>query len=193
MNKYKLGDLVSFVPGINQTRAENQYKDIDIVYYDQLAFDDDFRRDSKNTETRKTNELSLLSGDIIISHTSKKAAEVSKKNEGKVHTINFIKVQFKDNRLDKHYFLYMFNSSVNVQKQKEMELRKNGLFSKLTLKSLENIEIPLPPQKKQEEIGKIYIETLNLKNKLMKKISLIEQATNIMLEKEITENNYEEN
>lgn len=48
---------------------------------------------------------------------------VGKANAGKVPSLNFTKVEFKHDRLDKRYFIYLFNAYRDVKRQKERELQ----------------------------------------------------------------------
>ena len=76
----------------------------------------------------------LKEGDIVISNIQQKAVRIGKSNAGKVIPLNFTKVEFRKQALDKNYFLYLFNSNKFIQRQKEREQQGNVL-QKLSTKS----------------------------------------------------------
>ncbi len=192
MKKRKLGECVSFIPGINQSRAEKQFGDQEINYYDQSSFETDYKHDGEIFEEKRTNffgegDLSLSLKDIVISNSLQQATMVGKSNLGKMLSLNFTKVELKDDQLDKSFFLYLFNVYRDVQRQKERELQGSGPIRRLTRQSLEQITIPIVPLEEQIRIGAIYTETLKLQNKLNSYADLMEQFTSNVLEKSVKE------
>ncbi|GAX47038.1 restriction endonuclease subunit S [Pseudolactococcus reticulitermitis] len=186
MKKIKLSDLVLLVPGINPTRAKEQNENQEINYYDQNAFnlDSDYLVNDRDTEMTdiKQNANSLVEGTVLISNSVQLATKVGSLNAGKILSLNFTEVRFISDKLDKNYFLYLFNIFRDVQKQKERE--KMGLtIQRIPIKALNDMVIPLPNLEKQKQIGGIYIESLKLQMALKRKSNLINQLTNEMLEK----------
>jgi len=112
---------------------------------------------------------------------------VSEQNVGKVLSLNFTKVQFRSDLLDKRYFLYLFNNHKDIQRQKERELQGSGPVLRLTKQSLEQLVIPVVPLEEQRKIGDIYIESLKLQSKLSIYTFLLEQFISSMLEKNMEE------
>ncbi|EMF0551429.1 restriction endonuclease subunit S, partial [Enterococcus faecium] len=123
--------------------------------------------------------------DVVISNFLQRATIVGEKNIGKVLSLNFTKVKFLNDQLDKRYFLYLFNNYKDIQRQKERELQGTGLVLRLTKKSLEKLIIPVVSLTEQQRIGEIYIETLKLQSKLNEYARLTEQFAGSILEKSL--------
>lgn len=192
MEKRKLSDFVSFVQGVNQSRAEKQFGDQEIPYYDQASFEDDYRHYNEMNQEEKinesfTSEVTLDKRDIVISNSLQRATMVGETNIGKVLSINFTKVNFFNEELDKHYFLYLFNNYQDIQRQKERELQGTGPILRLTKQSLEKFIIPIVPLKEQRQIGAIYVESLKAQSKLSEYARLLEKFTGAMLENKLKE------
>ena len=92
MRTIKLGELVTFIPGLNPTRAEKQSQDKERIYYDHSSFEVDYyHRYESIAPIRKAtveNDLALNEGDIVMSNSLQLAAMVSKENVGKVLSLN---------------------------------------------------------------------------------------------------------
>ena len=180
----RLSDYVTFVSGVNPTRANKQIDDV-IVYYEQSDFNNDFNHlDGYEIEENLSDfgKQSLKEGDIVISNIQQKAVMIGKSNAGKVIPLNFTKVEFKKKTLDKNYFLYLFNSNKYIQRQKEREQQGNVL-QKLSTKALGDLKIPVIPLEKQKKIGEAYSETLKLQGELIRYSDLLEQFSTQILEK----------
>lgn len=186
MNRRALKEFVTFVPGINQTRAQKQFGIEEVYYYDQQSFEADYKHVEISVENEikslSINNLSLNEGDVVISNSLQLATIVGKNNVGKILSINFTKVEIDSNQLDKRYFLFMFNTYKDVKRQKERELQGTGPVLKIPLRALNEITIPLVTIEEQKKIGKIYIETMKLQSKLNKYSQLIEQFTSSIIE-----------
>lgn len=107
---------------------------------------------------------------------------IGKSNAGKVIPLNFTKVEFNKQTLDKNYFLYLFNSNKFIQRQKEREQQGNVL-QKLSTKALGELKIPVIPLEKQKKIGEVYSKTLKLQGELIRYSDLLEQFSTQILEK----------
>lgn len=180
----RLSDYVTFVSGVNSTRANKQIDDV-IVYYEQSDFNNDFNHlDGYEIEENPSDfgKQTLKEGDIVISNNQQKAVMIGKSNAGKVISLNFTKVEFKKQTLDKNYFLYLFNSNKFIQRQKEREQQGNVL-QKLSTKALGELKIPVIPLEKQKKIGEAYSKTLKLQGELIRYSTLIEQFSTQILEK----------
>ena len=180
----RLSDYVTFVSGVNPTRANKQIDDV-IVYYEQSDFNNDFNHlDGYEIEEKISDfgKQTLKEGDIVISNNQQKAVMIGKSNAGKVIPLNFTKVEFKKQALDKNYFLYLFNSNNFIQRQKEREQQGNVL-QKLSTKALGELKIPVIPLEKQKKIGETYSETLKLQGELIRYSDLLEQFSTQILEK----------
>ena len=180
MDYYQLGDLLSFTAGVNPTRFEKQNQE-SLCFYDQASFESDLKPKSHTLATDKRYEtsLSLVAGDVVISSPLRLATIVGEDNEGKILTLNFIKVNIKGG-LDKFYFLYLFNQSRDIQRQKERELQGTGASMRIPVKSLERIRIPLPP-----------IELLLLQTQLRKYSQLLEATVQTSLEQILRSQSHE--
>ena len=180
----RLSDYVTFVSGVNPTRANKQIDDV-IVYYEQSDFNNDFNHlDGYEIEENPSDfgKHTLKEGDIVISNIQQKAVMIGKSNAGKVIPLNFTKVEFKKKTLDKNYFLYLFNSNKSIQRQKEREQQGNVL-QKLSTKALGELKIPVIPLEKQNKIGEAYSKTLKLQGELIRYSDLLEQFSTQILEK----------
>ena len=186
MEKKKLKEFVSFVPGINPTRTRNQYGELEKKYYDQSSFEEDYRHEEMCAEDEKNITKQKGSGlnecDVVVSNSIQRATMVSKKNKGKVLSLNFTKIEFKGDQLDKRYFLFLFNVYRDVSRQKERELQGSGTILRIPIRSLEEIIIPVIPLYEQRKIGSIYVETLKLQSKLTRYGDLMEVFTNSIIE-----------
>lgn len=180
----RLSDYVTFVSGVNPTRANKQIDDV-IVYYEQSDFNNDFNHlDGYEIEENPSDfgKQTLKEGDIVISNIQQKAVMIGKSNAGKVIPLNFTKVEFKKQTLDKNYFLYLFNSNKFIQRQKEREQQGNVL-QKLSTKALGELKIPVIPLEKQKKIGEAYSKILKLQGELIRYSTLLEQFSTQILEK----------
>lgn len=184
MRYVKLGEYIECVTGVNPTRANKQIDDV-IVYYEQSDFNNDFNHlDGYEIEENLSDfgKQTLKEGDIVISNIQQKAVMIGKSNAGKVIPLNFTKVEFNKQTLDKNYFLYLFNSNKFIQRQKEREQQGNVL-QKLSTKALGELKIPVIPLEKQKKIGEVYSKTLKLQGELIRYSDLLEQFSTQILEK----------
>ena len=191
MDYCQLGDLLSLAAGVNPTRFEKQNQET-LQFYDHASFESDLYQKSfvlGNDEFNETS-LSLVAGDVVISSPLRLATIIGKDNEGKLLTLNFIKVNIKG-RLDKFYFLYLFNQSRDVQRQKERELQGTGTSMRIPVKSLERIRIPLPSIEEQEKIGQAYKQLLLLQTQLKKYSQLLEATVQTSLEQILRSESHE--
>ncbi|MGR5997074.1 restriction endonuclease subunit S [Bacillus cereus] len=131
------------------------------------------------------NNLSLNEGDVVISNSLQLATMVGKNNVGKVLSLNFIKIEFNSEQLDKRYFLFLFNSYKDVRRQKERELQGNGPVLRIPLRALGEIIVPVAQLEEQKKIGAIYAETLKLQSKLNKYAGLMEKFTSSIIEENL--------
>lgn len=187
----RLKEFVSFIPGINQSRTDNQYVNRISRYYDQSSFESDFCFQNYIGESVEVDELEnkffLRIGDVVVNNTKQVAAIVGKINEGKILSINYTKVQFLNEDLDKRYFLFLFNVLKSVQRQKERGTQGNGMIQKIPLRSLGEIQIPYIAMEQQKMVGNAYVEMLEIQNKLKKYSELSEMLTCTILDKTIKE------
>ncbi len=186
LEKRKLNEFVTFVPGINPTRAQKQFGTQKINYYDQASFEADYSHEDvqvvDESKSLSQNNLSLNEADVVISNSLQLATIVGKNNVGKVLSLNFTKIEFENGRLDEGYFLFLFNAYKDVRRQKERELQGIGPILRIPLRALGEIIVPVVPIEEQKKIGAIYVETLKMQNKLNKYANLIEQFASSIIE-----------
>ena len=191
MTYKKLKDFINFIPGINQSRADNQLSSQAIKYYDQSAFELDFYFEN-NTKMEKILELLpnksfLHTGDVVISNTKQVAAIVGEGNAGKVLPMNFTKVEFLNEFLDKRYFLFLFNSFKDIRRQKERETQGTASIQKIPIYSLGELLIPDVALSQQKLMGSSYVQMLQIQNKFKKCAAITESLTCSILENAIKE------
>lgn len=187
--KYRvINEFVTFYQGVNSTRAQMQHDTEIINYYDQSSFESDCNYEDI-TEVENivlSDDFRVLNlGDVVISNSVQKATIVGNNNVGKILSLNFTKVIFKSEKLDKKYFLYLFNENKDIRRQKEKELQGSGTVLRIPLRALGEINVPVVPIEQQKKIGDIYIQSLKLKNQLNKSGALIEKFTNKILEERL--------
>lgn len=191
MERRILNEFVTFVPGINSTRVQKQFEDSSISYYDQAAFDSDYNYEDGSGREEVSDifseDLSLAEGDVVISNSLQLATIVGKGNSGKIPSLNFTKVVFDSEVLDKHYFIYLFNAYSDVKRQKERELQGTGAILRIPIKALRQIVIPFVPLVEQQKIGRAYHENLKLQSKLSKYTALMEKFVGSVLEENLKE------
>jgi restriction endonuclease S subunit len=189
LEKREVKEFVTFVPGINPTRAQKQFGTQVINYYDQPSFEADYNHEDVVVEDEpkslSQNNLSLNEGDVVISNSLQLATMVGKNNVGKVLSLNFTKIEFDGKQLDKRYFLFLFNAYKDVRRQKERELQGIGPVLRIPLRALGEMIVPVVPLEEQQKIGAIYAETLKLQSKLNKYGELIEQFTSSIIEENL--------
>jgi hypothetical protein len=186
LEKRVLKEFITFVPGINPTRAQKQMDTQKINYYDQPSFEADYNHEEAVVEAGlkplSQNSLSLNEGDVVISNSLQLATMVGKNNVGKVLSLNFTKIELDSEQLDKRYFLFLFNTYKNVKRQKERELQGSGPVLRIPLRALGEIIVPVAPIEEQKKIGAIYEETLKLQSKLNQYADLIGRFTSSIIE-----------
>lgn len=178
-----LKDYVQLVQGVNPTRHNKLSRDEE--YYDQQAFEADLMIDSSLLKN-SSNENTVQEGDVLINQMKQKAVIVSKKNAGKVFTINFIKVIFLDSRLDKKYFVYLYNENEYLKKQKDKNIQGSTL-QKIPLHLIEQFDIPILPIEEQKRIGDTYFMLLSLIHNTQERMTKHQLLTRQILEKYIQE------
>ena len=125
LNLKQLREFVTFIPGINPTRAQYQIENQEIQFYDQSSFTEDYKHEGISIEDQHValkNNHALMAGDVVISNSLQCATLVSTKNAGKVLSLNFTKLELDEQQLDKGYFLFLFNVYKSVKYQKEKKL-----------------------------------------------------------------------
>lgn len=192
--KKLIREIAELIPGVNQSRVDKLGNDENSCFYDQRMFEADLNEMYKNVHliTNSFEEPSyvLNAGDIVISNSMQLATIVGSSVKQRILTLNFVKVKL-DNDIDKAYFVYLFNLNKEIQKQKEKETQSMGLVQRITLRSLETIEIPILKKEQCERIGNVYVEMLRNQDNLNRYVDLIGMLTYSMLEQSLGGKNNE--
>ena len=182
----KLANYVTFISGINPTRAKKQYGE-EIIYYEQNDFNNDYNHLDGFEILEEFSEFgkqTLQEGDVVISNLQQKAAIVGKSNAGKVISLNFTKVDFTNKQLDKNYFLYLFNSNKSVQREKE-RAQQGYINQKISTKDLNELVVPIVSIEQQKKIGAAYSRMLKLQGELQQYSTKLDQFAIEIFEKTI--------
>lgn len=186
MKKVALSEMVRFIPGINSTRVKKQYGVEIESYYDYESFEKDYKQKDEPETSYKNDslisELSLKEGDVVVNNSLYLATIVGKYNVGKILSLNFTKVEFDESKLDKQYFLFLFNSCKDVKNQKDSKLQGSSSVLRIPIRELGDVMVPVVSLEEQKKIGNIYIESMKLQSKLLKYADLMNQFTTTMIE-----------
>ena len=186
MKIVKIGKFANFIPGVNSSRIKTSLENEKLELYDQASFVEDYEQlgfvTKQCIDLNQSDDLTLNEGDIVVSNALQMATIVSKNNAGKVITLNFTKVECDTKFINKGYFLFLFNSFKDVQRQKEKELQGTGPVLRIPARSLNQLTIPMVSMEEQQKIAAIYLEKLKIQNNLKNCSYLIEQVTNAILE-----------
>lgn len=179
----RLNELVSFVQGVNPTRMESKKEYKNISYYDKEAFEEDskYQNIENDVNVKRENDLAVYEGDVIISNFLHLATIVSKESSGKIPSLNFTKVIFLDDQIDKNYFVYLFNENQSVKIQKEREAQ-GKVNQRLSVKALGDLIVPIIPLDHQIILGDIYLKKEQLKNDLNIYAKLVDELVSAYLE-----------
>ena len=171
----KLKDVADISMGINTTRITN-VKDA-YTYFD---LENDIKHVNASFNKKKLNLHETYEGEIIFGIAKSLAAIVSKKNSGKILSLNFIEINYNQNKIDPWFLLYYFNESNQFKRQ---------LFTisdmRLSVSTFKNFEIDVPDMHKQQVIGNIYQLLQNLNYLMDEKKSKLKQLIDQLLKGEM--------
>ncbi len=172
----KISKVISFVQGKNQVRFSS--RELSKLYVRESYQHDLGALSPVNMDYAEdvVSNSPLKSGDILINPVQRKAIVVSPQNSDKIIDNNFIKVVFLSNKIDKNYFLFLFNESFDIKSQLERGVQGSQVF-RISISQLEDIVVTLPTIKKQKTLGKIYREIEQIKYLKKKKA---EQYDNLL-------------
>jgi len=190
----KLKDYIRLTLGPNLAKAKEELDDYQEVY-DQASFTADLNHIETYTPTLFPTENSdpaiVQTGEIVISNALKLAAIVSPENNGKRLTNNFIRVSLVTDlthSLDKYYFLYLFNESRSLAKQKERELQGIAGVQRIPIHAYDSMVVPILPTEEQQRIGKIYVETKRVRQNIERYAKTIEEFSFSMINQQLEKN-----
>lgn len=186
MSLEKLRAYIELAPGLNLSRYDESDKVEGYTLYDQAMFERDLYnidRHEEYVDLYKGEPYLLNEGDVVISVSSQLATIVGKSDSILVLPNNFIKVVFKTSELDREYFVYLFNASQGLKRQKSREAQ--GIkehIQRLTQKGILDLLVPILPLTEQVKIGKVYVESLKLQMLIERKKSLLGKLVEQVLE-----------
>lgn len=176
----KLEDVVTVKVGRNISRVnENHELTLDTYTYENLI--DDLNGLFLNAHTTdyclnssdKVNHLSKR-GEVVFSFVSSKAAIVSDVTKGKIINQNFAKLIIEDKQLDYRYLCYILNESHEMKKQMAISMQ-GSTVRKLTPATLKSLDLKLPSMKKQQMIGRTYLDIKKRQDLARKQTELEEE------------------
>lgn len=191
MEQRKLKDCIQLTLGPNLAKAKEELEDYEALY-DQAAFTADLNHVETYTPTcfpiEDIDPAIVQTGEIVISNALKLAAIVSPENNGKRLTNNFIRASVLTDSvdpLDNYYFLYLFNESRQLAKQKERELQGIAGVQRIPVSAYESMLLPIVSKEEQQKIGKVYIETKKVKQQLQHYAKTIEDFSFSIIDQQI--------
>lgn len=162
----KLCEIAEFTQGAFINRLETLSSDVEILKIKPLSLKEfnetlglayriSNKKNAKITVPKDKLIPQLLTDpNSLILHThTQKLALLPEKYSGLLLTNNFIKIQLTSD-VDVAFFEWYFNEHPSIQKQLAV-LSEGTVNSLLKLSNLKNLEIDLPPLKKQIILGKI--------------------------------------
>lgn len=181
--KKKLKDFVEITQGINSSRIRNENRG---NLYDQRDFEKDLLRTPLPNNIlgrEQKGDFTLRAGDVIINNMKQQATIVSPESVGKILTMNFLRVEFLNDKLDKRFFIYLFNENRQMKYQKERATQGVSSFvQKIPINNLKQLTIPEVSIEKQQKIGQAYAELLAVRKKYLDLIKYNDQMTLEILE-----------
>lgn len=178
--KKRLRDFVDMMQGVNSTRIKNKEA---VVLYDQTDFEHDLLEaamPNENLGKSEKGDFLIKEGDIIINSMKQQATIASSQSVGKTLTMNFLKVDFLNEELDKRFFVYLFNENRQMKRLKEREAQgTTSSVQKIPINSLKSLEVPAIPLERQKQIGRTYADLLAFRKK---QLEVLEQNNKFTLE-----------
>lgn len=172
-----LGDLCNFESGIIISRISEEPSDFNQMYhlYENDQFDNNpLLMDNEPSSNRIFTEKdvpTLRENDVVINLYRAKAMKVHNFYSNYIINANFVKIDINTTLLDKAYFLYWFNESLESKKQLIQDVQ--GTFMrKTTISQLKEMQIILPDLDVQRLIGGIYEQQIEINNLYEKKMKL---------------------
>lgn len=172
-----LGDLCNFESGIIVSRVSEESSDLTQMYhlYENDQFDNNpllmNNETSSNRIFTEKDVPTLRENDVVINLYRAKAMKVHNFYSNYIINANFVKIDINTTLLDKAYFLYWFNESLESKKQLIQDVQ--GTFMrKTTISQLKEMQIILPDLDVQRLIGGIYEQQIELNNLYEKKMKL---------------------
>lgn len=178
-----LGDILKIESGSLLSRIVDEHYGEEYQVYENDQFYSSYSI-ANNTEHRKsirttTNVQRISTGEIVISLYKGQCTLIREEFDGNIINANFAKVTVDDTRIDKNYFVYWLNESLESKKQLFQDI-EGSVMKKITIGKLRNMKITLPTRETQELIGSLYITQMNLsglyeKNNQLKQLRTIEK------------------
>jgi len=180
MEKHKLDDLVTFTSGILKPRITDLVDESfsSRMIYNPLAEIATYVHGSSELPVITESQVAIS----LLRHEAYLVEKYPKVNE-QILTAGFAAATL-DDRLNRRFFVWWFNHSVEAQKQLEAT---GQLSRRIVLKDLRNIIISLPSPELQEDVGRLYEISRNEGESLRQKATLIEEMSLQFIRQKIIE------
>lgn len=176
-----LGDLCDFESGIiisrvseEQPEETSERKPMYHLYENDQFDNNPLLMDNETSSNQIFTEKdvpTLKENDVVINLYRAKAVKVNNFYSNYIINANFVKIDINDTLLDKAYFLYWFNESLDSKKQLIQDVQ-GSFMRKTTISQLKEMQIILPDLDVQTLIGGIYEQQIKLNNLYEKKMKL---------------------
>ncbi|WP_225049382.1 hypothetical protein [Lacticaseibacillus kribbianus] len=178
----KLGNLIELGSGlpVNRLRGFGEFDDVDGKYQVYSTRDSDVQY-LKTDETLPTVKL----GQVVIALVPQTAMPVPESKRPLTLNTNYLSGTLSESLLPE-YFAWWFNESEEAQRQKAMSEQGSALV-RLSLGTLRDMKMTVPPLKVQQAIGRMYIVSLELAKLYAKRSELRHAMTNAVLNAKLQE------
>lgn len=138
---------------------------------------------SKIDENKIDKCLLTQENDVVIGLASQNAMVITKERANSLLLSNFCLVRIIDQSvLDPFYFSWLFNENTTVKRQLTGSMQGQSYVKMMSLDTIRNLQIDLPPICKQKLIGKIYIGSIQRNHYDKRLIELKQLLLNKQLE-----------
>lgn len=101
--------------------------------------------------------LFTQAGDVVISLIQGKAVMVSTTNAGRILGNNYLKVDVDPSLVDAAWFIWHFNESSEIQRQRLKATQGSTVVRRLAVNELRHFRVTLPLLARQQTMGKLYL------------------------------------
>ncbi|CAI1186296.1 restriction endonuclease subunit S [Serratia fonticola] len=119
--------------------------------------------------------LYVQSGDVVISLIHGKAAQVSEQHAGRLLSNNYVRVKVDTQKVDPAWFIWHFNESVESRRQQALATQGSTFVQRLSISELRQFSVPLPPLRRQQAIGGLYLAAIEKRHYQERLATLNEQ------------------
>lgn len=193
----KLSDLAEISLGTILTRVKPEselqtYKLFSTISMQELSYncgkgESGYEEIVSKIDEKKIDKCLLTQeSDVIIGLASQNAMVITKERANSLLPSNFCLVRIANqSALDPFFFTWLFNENVSVKQQLTGSMQGQSYVKMMTLDTIRNLQIDLPPICKQKLIGKIYISSIQRYHYDKKLIELKQLLLNKQLENKL--------